>query len=120
MMDLVKDPRFAAQLCSLMCTAPLQRFRFGSTPDAELNRGFGTVANTRNVYIHIWVNGRQLSDNVQRVYVVRWWMNPPLPVMGNLNGQLRHLSTQSAQSNIMVLSTLGFLSDKFRHRHPLA
>ena len=119
-MDRVKNPRFVTQLCLSICKATFKPVRFGSTPDPELNRGFGTVANTRIVYILIWVNGRQLTDNVQRVYEVTWWMNPPLPVRGNLNSQLRHLSAQSAHSNIIVLSTLGFLFDKSRHRHPPA
>ena len=45
--------------------------------------------------------------NVQRVSVESYVTNLSLPVRGNLHGGQTHLSTQSAKSNIMMLSALG-------------
>jgi len=46
--------------------------------------------------------------DVQRVSVESYVANLSLPVMGNLHARQRHMSAQSAKSNIMMLSAQGF------------
>ena len=56
--------------------------------------------------------------NVQQVSVESYVTNLLLPVTGNLNGRQRHLSAQSAKSNIMILSALEFSQMNFLIRIP--
>jgi len=51
--------------------------------------------------------------NVQWVYIESYGTNLSLPVMGNLDGQQRHLSALAMISNIMMLVGLGFLQSNF-------
>jgi len=50
---------------------------------------------------------------VQRVSVESYVTNLLLPITGNLDGRQRRLSAQSAKSNIMMLSALGFSEMNF-------
>jgi len=56
----------------------------------------------------LWKTAVNCPCNAQRVYIVRYVTNLLLPITGNLHGRHSHLSPQSAKSNIMMMSAMGF------------